>query len=121
MNKILHTKWGKATLNNNGYYRIAQLMRDKDHKSLHNVGENHPMYGKHHLDESKQKISKTMNSSGYFRVCKKKDKRYNQGFIWVYKYPENGKRNSIYSVSLEKLEKRVKSKGLIWKKLDKGE
>lgn len=25
MNKVLHTKFGKATLNNWGYYRIASL------------------------------------------------------------------------------------------------
>lgn len=116
-----------------------QLMRDKDHRILHNTGENHPMYNKKHSKESKMKmseakmghevsdetkmkigesLSKFNNTSGYFRVCKQKDKRCNQGWRWAYWYhDENGKRKNISSNDIEKLKAKVKSKGLKWKKL----
>lgn len=35
-----------------------QVMRDKDHRILHNTGENHPFFGKHLSNEHKQKLSK---------------------------------------------------------------
>ena len=95
-------------------------------------GENNPFYGKHHTEESKrkisafhkgkphsekmkQKISKTKNNSGYFRVCKTRIKN-NQGFTWRYKYYENGIHKALESVSLKKLEEKVKAKGLKWEK-----
>ena len=41
-----------------------------------------------------------------------------QGFVWRYQYVDNkGKRITISSVDLNKLEKKVKSKGLLWLKL----
>ena len=98
-----------------------QLMRDKDHRILHNSGENHPWYDKHHSEESKLKTSKTMNTTGYFRVDKHKDKNCKQGFYWRYSYYENGKQKRISSVDIKKLEAKVKSKGLTWKKLKSGE
>lgn len=64
----------------------------------------------------KYKISKTMNTSGYFRVTKQKDKKSKQGFYWRYIYKENGKSKSISSVDIEKLEQKVKAKGLEWRK-----
>lgn len=96
-----------------------QLMRVEEHGKLHNSCENHPNYGKHRSEETKLKISKTKNKSGYFRVCKIKHKNYKQGFGWRYSYYENGKKKCIDSVDIEKLETKVKSKGLLWKKLKK--
>ena len=112
-----------------------QLMRHEDHMGLHNTGENHPNYGKTFSDETRNKMSKSRkgrsfseehkrslseskNTSGYYKVCKHNSKCCKQGFIWRYQYVENGKRKSICSVSIDKLEKKVKAKGLKWKKLN---
>lgn len=87
--------------------------------------------GKHPSEETKRKISETekgkivpmdvkvklsrmRNSSGYYRVQKCKDKRIKQGFIWVYKWRENGKHKSLSSTSISKLEEKVLAKGLDW-------
>ena len=44
-----------------------------------------------------------------------------QGFTWRYIYYENDKRNEISSISIEKLEKKVKEKGLPWNVLNEEE
>ena len=83
-----------------------------------NKEKNNPMFGKHHSEESMEKISKAKNSSGYYRVYKHKNKNSKQGFYWEYRwYDKGGKRKKLSSVSIEKLEKKVKEKGLIWKKI----
>lgn len=82
-----------------------------------NKGENHPKYGKKypHTEETKRKISNRKNTSGYYRVTKVISKRYKQGFIWWYRFLENGKIKSIKSVDIEKLEAKVKAKGWEWR------
>ncbi len=97
-------------------------------------GKNNGFYGKKHSIETKRKLSElrkgiplsdehklnvsiSRNTSGYFRVSKKKDKCVTQGFIWQYTYYENGKRKHLSSISLNRLRKRVLSKGLEWIKL----
>ena len=80
-------------------------------------GENHPFYGKYHSDETKITMSKTKNTSGYLNVTKKKCKTCKQGFTWKYQYTENGKRKYIGAIDINKLEEKVKAKGLLWKKL----
>lgn len=77
----------------------------------------------HHKDtkrtiDSKIKTSKTKNTTGYFRVYKMKRKAFAQGFTWCYDYMEGGKHKAITSVDLQKLEQKVKSKGLEWIKLE---
>lgn len=123
------------------------IIHHKDGNSLNNCilnleamywGEHtsHHRTGKHHTDESRKKISdarkywectfdeklavsKSKNSSGYFRVTTQPCKTCNQGFAWVYKYyDENHKRCSIISVDLDKLKEKVIAKGLEWIKLD---
>lgn len=70
-------------------------------------------------DEVKHKISNKMNTTGFFRVYKEKNPRFKQGFRFCYQYyDENNKRRSICSVDLEKLEQKVKNKGLEWFKLE---
>jgi len=88
-------------------------------------------YGFKHSEESKKKISEKNknpsketrrkmsenkgNTSGYYRVSKVKKSRCKQGFIYVYRYPdENGKIKSICRVDIRKLREEVKSKGLDW-------
>lgn len=74
--------------------------------------------GKLHSDESKLKMSSSRNSTGFFRVIKHKNKECKQGFIYQYQYfDENNKRKSLCSVDIKKLEEKVKSKNLEWRKL----
>ena len=56
------------------------------------------------------------NKYGYYRVSKRVREGTKQGFSYVYSYGVNGKPKHIESVSLEKLEKKVKNKGLLWEK-----
>ena len=88
-----------------------QLMRNKDHLSLHHKNKNLS-------EETKKKMSKSQNTTGYFCVTKQKKKDCKQGFIWKYQYYVDGKRKAIVSVDIKKLKAKVKSKGLIWKKLE---
>lgn len=87
------------------------------------------MIGGKHTEKTKQKISKSMigkertretkNKTGFYRVSKKNNSSSNSQPIFMYRfYDENNNRKSINSISLEKLEKRVKNKGLPWKILD---
>ena len=213
MSTIIQTKYGTASLNDKGYYRIhsnekgnrgkylhrlifedfygqipkgffihhkngnpldncilnLQMLRNKEHSSLHTPseetkkkmsesqrGDKNSMFGKHHSEESKQlireanqgknsywygkkrteetkqkisksktgtilseshksKISNKRNSSGYYRVCKEKNKNAKQGFYWYYRNSD-GKR--VYATSLNKLEEKVRSKGWDWHKLE---
>lgn len=74
----------------------------------------------HHTNQSKEKISATMNSTGYFRVTKVKSKISKQGFSYAYQYydEEQNKRKMIRAADLDKLKEKVIAKGLIWKKFD---
>ena len=79
-----------------------QLMRDKDHRLHHSMGENNSFYGRKHTNEAKEKIglshkgktiseeqkkkiskktSKSKNSTGYYRVSKRFDKKYKTGVL----------------------------------------
>mgnify|MGYP004442680893 CR=1 FL=1 len=106
---------------NNPFYGKQHSKEARKKMSKAKSGKNHPMYGKKHTPETKAKMSKAkcvQNTTGYFRVSKKKDSTCKQGFHYRYQYCENGKRHSISSVSLEKLEKKVKDKGLPWFKFE---
>jgi hypothetical protein len=85
-------------------------MRDEDHRSLHNSGENHPMFGKHHLEETKKKISEA-NKGMYGGENNPRWKNYariirsgKQNGKQVYAIKFNGK-NIKYSYNKEKLMK----------------
>lgn len=64
----------------------------------------------------KMELGKQHNSSGYFRVTKEKNNQ-RRNATWRYVYSDNGKRKSITSTDINKLEEKVKSKGLEWRKL----
>lgn len=82
-------------------------------------GENNPMYGKKHSEDAMIKMSRAQNTTGFFRVYKNKNSECKQGFTYAYKYyGDDKKQHSITSVSLEKLEQKVKAKGLEWLKFD---
>jgi len=59
-------------------------------------------------------LAKKNNTTGYYRVYKDKNKRMKQGFIWRYKYYDNGKLKAIVSVDIDKLKEKVLDKGLEW-------
>ena len=80
------------------------------HQSIHRQGKKH---NKHTL----MKISKSKNTSGYFRVSKHKDKKTKQGFLWCYSWYEKGKRRNLTSLHLYKLKLKVLKKGLPWGKI----
>jgi group I intron endonuclease len=97
------------------------------------------MKGKHHSDETKEKISqskkgvnhsqnskikmsKGRNTTGYYNVSTRKDKTCKQGFTYLYRYfGEDGKRKTIYATDIAKLEEKVKAKGLKWFKFEREE
>ena len=82
-------------------------MKREDHQRLHNVG-------RKNKEETLLKMSEAQNTIGYFRVSKIKSEKYKQGFIYSYQYYEDGQQLRIQSISLTKLEEKVKEKGLKW-------
>ena len=83
--------------------------------------------GKYFSEEHKEKISKATskslsikrNTTGYYRVIKRKSKNTKQGFSWYYRwYDKDGKRKTLSSVNIQKLEEKVKEKGLPWFKIE---
>jgi len=131
---VIHHKNGLKTDN---CILNLQLMSEFDHNKLHNTGQNHPMYGKHHTESAKKKMSiankgqkhkleskisiskSKKNSTGYFRVSKVKTSNYKQGFAWVYRYVDSdGKRKTLTSTNIDKLNQKVIERGLEWIELN---
>ena len=65
-----------------------------------------------------EKRCNLFNSTGFYRVSVSKKKDNCTGFAYVYSYRLNGKRYRIQSASIKELERKVKTKGLLWKILD---
>ena len=65
--------------------------------------------------EQKIKKSKQQNTTGYYHVIIQQGK--NRKPRYVYSWRENNKRKRLSSVDINKLEEKVKSKGLPWYKL----
>lgn len=87
-------------------------------------GEKNPNYGKPAWNrgispshESKIKMSKSQNTTGYYRVSKVNKPDAKNGYAYLYQYYENGKSKRMLSVDIKKLEAKVKAKGLEWRKL----
>ena len=57
------------------------------------------------------------NTTGYYRVDKQPGKRYKYGFTYRYSWKENGKIKTLKSTDIQKLEKKVKDRGLKWQKV----
>lgn len=108
----------KVSGKNNPMYGREHTSETKKKMSKAKSGENNPMYGCHHTESARLEISCKKNSTGYYRVYKQIDKKYKQGFGWRYMYyDKNHKQVAISSVDINKLEEKVKSKGLPWYKL----
>jgi len=98
---------------------IHHIDGDKTNNSINNLQSiKHEEHSKHHkipLD-SKLEMSKKRTSTGYFRVCKHKNKKCKNGFTWDYNYfDKNGMRKNISSVDFDKLKEKVLAKGLEWR------
>lgn len=50
----------------------------------------------------------------FFSVSKKENKRYKQGFTWIYRYRKNHKTYKIESADIKKLKEKVLNQGLKW-------
>lgn len=104
--------------------RLSEINKGKKHskESIEKMrkskkGKNHPMYNTPHTIEHRLKISKSLNTTGIYRVNKCKCRCCKQGFNYVYHYIEDGKRKSISAVDLETLKEKVIIRGLEWIKL----
>lgn len=76
--------------------------------------EDHYLYGKHHKKSTRKKTSKSLNTTGFYRVIKQNASHVTQGFVWSYQYYIDGKRKKINRVCLSNLEKVVRDKNLDW-------
>ena len=85
-----------------------EAVHERDHIRMHRCGTE--------LSQAwRINLSKSRNSTNFYRVTKEKDKTCRLGFIYKYQYyDENGKRKKIKAVDLKKLEEKVKNKGLEW-------
>lgn len=84
------------------------------------MGENNPNYGEKFSVNYCSKLSKSRNTTGYFRVTKHQNRSTcEQGFSYDYQYYENGKRKVLSSVNIDKLKEKVLAKGLEWIEFNK--
>lgn len=93
-------------------------------------GESNPMYGLKHSNETKEKMRKAKlnkkqknisikkNSTGFYRVSKKRKKDTKYGFFYSYECRLNGKRKTFNSVNLNSLKERIIKNGLEWSIID---
>lgn len=97
--------------------KISEANKNPSEETRKKISE--ALKGKHHSEERKRRNSEAKTTSGYYRVYKDKNHECKQGFTWAYQYHDNdGKRHKITSVSLEKLEQKVRAKGLKWLKFE---
>ena len=89
-----------------------QLMKQEEHCRFHNTGENNPKYWKGKIrKDTAIKLSKLKSGTGFYRVHKYYNKKYAQGFIWVYQYSDNNKkRKKLKALILTLLKKKLKKK-----------
>ena len=108
--KISKTKQGCVPWNKNQTNVYAQETLQK----MSNAKE-----GQKLSQQTKYKISKANNTTGFYRVRKIINSRYKKGFYWDYRfYNNNNKRYKLSSVSLSQLEKKVKAQNLPWQIVD---
>lgn len=101
--KVLNEEKAKQSLEEN----------EKTLKKIKNIPNGNK--GKTRSLEQRKTISKTMSTTGFFRVSKDKDNTCKQGFLWRYRYQNNKK---IRRVNLLKLQEEVEGRGLPWEILD---
>ena len=98
--------------------KMSESHKDKKLSDEHKRKISETQKGKKFSDEHKRKmsksISKTKNTTGFYRVSKQKDNGCRQGFIWLYTY-QNKK---ISSVNLLRLKEKVEAQNLPWEIID---
>ena len=108
-----------STLHQTGNtYCLGRKLSDGTKKKIGDAhrGEKNHMWNKHHSMGHMRRVSRTMGSTGFFRLSKDKNKECAQGFAWNYQYyTEEGEHKKIRSVSLIKVKQKVLDKGLDWK------
>lgn len=138
--KFNFTEGGDGGSTETGWHHSeeARANMSKNHADV--SGENNPMWGKTHSLEVRQRISEknkgcvvpkerresiskslseVKSSTGYYRVSKITADRVKQGFYYEYRYrDEDNKQHTISSVDINKLEDKVKDKGLEWIKFE---
>ena len=105
----------------NTYHNGYNLTRGGDMKGYGNPMHNPLLKQKNieskngfqHSDETKIRLSKTKNKTGFYGVFKEFDRKLHQGFSYRY---DIGK-TPIRSINIRLLEKKVKSKGLVWREV----
>ena len=99
--------------------KLSEAQTGKKHSEKTRKKMSEAKKGKKRSEDAKKKISEAKNTTGYYRVGKKKAHTYRQGFAYYYRYyDDDGKQHLIQSISLEKLEQKVKDKGLLWFKFE---
>ena len=101
-------------------HNTGKIASEETRKKMSNSHKGRNVWNKgvNHSINTCVKMSKSHNTTGFFRVHKQKDSSCKQGFIYHYSYFDvDGKRKVICSVDIDKLKDKVLSKGLEWFKL----
>ena len=70
-------------------------------------------------DVYNQKMNQTHSSTGFYLVSIEKCPKCKTGSVYRYIYQDDGGRKTISSIDLDKLEQRVKARGLRWEIINK--
>ena len=119
---IIHHNDGNKT--NNKIWNLIP-MSQTEHMNIHyNEGLRERLrevnFDKDIPEETRQKMSHSRNTTGFFRVTQRNDKCCKQGFMWTYQYYEEKRKGqkAITSVDLLILKQKVLDKGLEWLIID---
>lgn len=116
-NKENHPMFGKHH-SEEAKKKISEKNKGNEVPSERRLRISQKLKGRKMSEKQKKVLSKKKNIVGIYNVCKIYREDYKQGFFYLYYYYENGKRKSLKSVDLKKLEKRVLERGLPWIKID---
>ena len=110
-NIAIHHEDGDKT--NNKIWNLIPMTL-QEHSSLHNKGRETTL--EHGIN-----LSKNQNTTGFYRVSKKKCKTCKQGYRYIYVYYVDGKQKWISSIDINTLKLKVLKNGLEWIELNGGD
>lgn len=130
ISKLSRERWKNPEYRNNllnklnspeNVKRNSQAMKDKwkdptfrDKAIAAVTGENNSMKNPEVVRKNSISNSKTHTTTGFYRVQRISDKSVKQGYAFMYKYYEDGKRVRYQNKDLMKLKERIESLGLEW-------